>query len=195
MFRLRSTHDYVMNFYETFEFDENVADDELMIKKAIKFRLCGKAYAMSVPDFAKRLGLYTSAEIQDYGFETYFIGVKTIRKLVLRVLQKMITYGLCQRTTCYDKFVTRIAKRLGILSDEVLNGLRAPTNNRTLNANILRELIGSNGRLIPEEIAPSIPRVATPRDPRPTISDLYDKISQLENQIGEMERMTDVSLC
>ncbi|GJR54910.1 hypothetical protein Tco_1405431 [Tanacetum coccineum] len=60
-------------FYATFEFDEAVADDELMTKKTIKFRLCGKAYAMSILDFAKRLGLYTSAEILDYGFETYFI--------------------------------------------------------------------------------------------------------------------------
>ncbi|GJZ26318.1 hypothetical protein Tco_0570571 [Tanacetum coccineum] len=55
------------------KFDEAVADDELMTKKAIKFRLCGKAYAMSILDFSKRLGLYTGAEIQEYGFETYFI--------------------------------------------------------------------------------------------------------------------------
>ncbi|GJY90257.1 hypothetical protein Tco_0505453 [Tanacetum coccineum] len=249
------------------EFDEAVADDELMTKKEIKFRLCGKAYAMSILDFAKRLGLYTDAEIRDYGFETYFIGglrndddfsvdqywlnisseetltlsrssAKTIRKPVLNVLQKMITYGLCQRTTGYDKvhknelwllsmfesnyqngyanvtwliakwmkkkgvgtqresliccgqFVTRIAKRLGILSDEVLNGLSALTYSTTLDVNILRELICSNGRLIPEEIAPSILRVATPRASRPTTSDLYDKISQLETRIGEIERMT-----
>nr|GEY44696.1 hypothetical protein [Tanacetum cinerariifolium] len=150
-------------FNATFEFDEVVADVELMTKKAIKFRLCGKAYAMSILDFAKLIGLYTGAKIQEYGFETYFIGglrndddysadqywlnisseetltlsrrsAKTIRKHVLRVLQKMITYGLCQRTTSYDKkkrvgtqrgsliccgqFVTKIAKRLGILSDE-----------------------------------------------------------------------------
>ncbi|GJS29768.1 hypothetical protein Tco_0490388 [Tanacetum coccineum] len=187
-------------FYVTFEFDEAVADDELMTKKAIKFRLCGKAYAISILDFAKLLGLYSGAEIQEYGFETYFIGglrndddfsadqywlnisseetltlsrslAKTIRKPVLKVLQKMITYGLCQRNTGYDKFVTRIAKRLGILRDEVLNRISALTYCRTLDANILRELSGSNGRLIPKEIAPIIPRVATPRAPRPTTSE------------------------
>ncbi|GJV78149.1 hypothetical protein Tco_1509733 [Tanacetum coccineum] len=65
-------------------------------------------------------------------------------------------------------------------SDEVLNGLSAPTYYRTLDANILRELICFNGRLISKEIAPSIPRVVRPRVPRPTTSDLYDKISQLE---------------
>ncbi|GKA68585.1 ribonuclease H-like domain-containing protein [Tanacetum coccineum] len=59
--------------------------------------------------------------------------------------------------------VTRITERLGILSDEVQNGLSAPTYCRTLDANILRELIGSNGRLISEEIAPGIPKVVTPK--------------------------------
>ncbi|GKA50085.1 hypothetical protein Tco_0743158 [Tanacetum coccineum] len=104
-------------FYATFEFDKAVADDTLMTKKAIKFRVCDKAYAMSILDFAKRLGLYTGAKIQEYGYETYFIGglrndddfsadkywlnisseetltlsrspAKTIRKPVLKVLQK-----------------------------------------------------------------------------------------------------------
>ncbi|GJX40958.1 hypothetical protein Tco_0255948 [Tanacetum coccineum] len=151
-------------FYATFEFDEVVADDELMTKKAIKFRLCGKAYAMSILDFAKRLG-YDKMNKK---------GVGTQRESLI----------------CYGQFVTRIVKRLGMLSDEVLNGLSAQTYCRTLDANILRKLIGSNRRLIPEEIAPSIPRVATPKAPRPATSDLYDKISQLETQIGEIGRMT-----
>ncbi|GJS45689.1 hypothetical protein Tco_0595810 [Tanacetum coccineum] len=167
-------------FYATFEFDEAVPNDELMTKKVIKFRLCGRAHSLSVLDFAKCLGLYSNVEIQDDGFETYFLGglknddhfnanqywlsissdedltlsrssVKTIRKPVPRVLQKMITYGLCQRTTGYDR--VQIAKKLGILSDEVLNRLSTPTYCRQLDANTLRELIGSNGRLIPEDIA------------------------------------------
>ncbi|GJX77626.1 hypothetical protein Tco_0324437, partial [Tanacetum coccineum] len=118
-------------FYATFEFDEAVADDELMTKKAIKFRLCGKAYAMNVLDFSKCL---VDEEQRSW---------TTKRKFDLL----------------------------------------------TLDANILRELIGSNGRLIPEEIAPSIPRVVTPKALRPTTSDVYDKISQLETRIGEIERM------
>nr|GEU85708.1 survival protein SurE-like phosphatase/nucleotidase [Tanacetum cinerariifolium] len=57
----------------------------------------------------------------------------------------------------WKRFVTRTVKRLDILSDEVLNGLSALTYCRALDANILREIIGCNGRLILEEIAPSIP--------------------------------------
>ncbi|GJY73052.1 hypothetical protein Tco_0477483 [Tanacetum coccineum] len=217
-------------FYATFQFDEAVADDELMTKKAIKFRLHGKAYAMSILDFAKRLGLYTDAEIQEYGFETYFIGgLRNDDDFSTDQYWLNISNGeTLTLTTCYDKvqknelwllsmfeanhqngyanvtwliskwmkkkgvgtqresliycgwFVTRIAKRLSILSDDVLNGLSSPTYCRTMDANILRELIGSNGRLIPEEIAHSILRVITPRASRPTTSDLFDKISQLE---------------
>ncbi|GJX46216.1 hypothetical protein Tco_0271406 [Tanacetum coccineum] len=102
-------------FNSTYEFDEVIPDDELMTKKVIKFRLCGRAHPLSVLDFARRLGLYTSAEIQDDGFDTSFLGglrndnhfnanqywlsisseeelllsrssVKTIRKTMLRVL-------------------------------------------------------------------------------------------------------------
>nr|GEV33364.1 hypothetical protein [Tanacetum cinerariifolium] len=75
-------------FYATFEFDEDVADDELMTKKAIKFRLCGKAYAMSIQDFSKRLDEEK--------------GVGTQRESLI----------------CCGQFVTRIMKRLGILSDK-----------------------------------------------------------------------------
>ncbi|GJR54912.1 hypothetical protein Tco_1405433 [Tanacetum coccineum] len=214
-------------FYATFEFDEVVVDDELMTKKAIKFRLCGKAYAMSILDFAKHLGLYTSAKIQDYGFETYFIGglrndddfsidqttsydkveknelwllsmfeanhqnrYANVTWLIAKWMKKKGVGTQRESLICCGQFMMRIAKRLGILSDEVLNMLSASTYYRTLDANIPRELISSNGRLIPEDIAPSILRVATPRAPYPTTSYLYDKISQLETRLGEIERMT-----
>ncbi|GJS12487.1 hypothetical protein Tco_0406959 [Tanacetum coccineum] len=108
-------------FYATYEFDETITDEELMSRKVIKFR-----------SGARRLGLYSGDEIQNEGFENYFCrglrnddhfnvnqywleissenalilsrsSARTIRKPILRVLQKMITYGLCQRTTRYDK--------------------------------------------------------------------------------------------
>nr|GEZ01857.1 hypothetical protein [Tanacetum cinerariifolium] len=78
------------------------------------------------------LGLYQVAELYEEGFNIYFEGclrsdkhfnaqeywlsisgernlslsrshISTIKYLVLRVIHKMITYGLCQRTTGYDK--------------------------------------------------------------------------------------------
>ncbi|GJX09191.1 hypothetical protein Tco_0199050 [Tanacetum coccineum] len=90
---------------------------------------------------------------------------------------------------CYGQFVTRIAKRLSVLSNAMLNGLNVPTYCRLLDANTLRELICSNGRLIPEETTPSILRVTTPRAIYPTTYDVYDTIGQLEICIGDLERM------
>nr|GFC73111.1 hypothetical protein [Tanacetum cinerariifolium] len=65
-----------------------------------------------------------------------------------------------------EEFVTRLAKKIEVLTDEVLNGLSAPIYCRPLDATILRELIGSNGRLIAEDLASGVSRVAMPRTPR-----------------------------
>ncbi|GJQ89236.1 hypothetical protein Tco_0000375 [Tanacetum coccineum] len=206
-------------FYVTYEFDETVTDEDLMSKKVIKFRLGGRGHTLTILEFARRLGLYTSDEIQDEGFETYFrrglrnddhfninqywseissenglvlsrSSARTIRKPILRVLQKMITYGLCQRTTRYDKFITKIVRRANLLTDEVLNGLSAPIYCRSLDTTTLKELINSNGRLIAEEPAPGDPGVVVPRPPHNFISYLYDKMGRMEIRHGELERMS-----
>ncbi|GJY60627.1 hypothetical protein Tco_0461284 [Tanacetum coccineum] len=148
-------------FYSTYKFDDVCAAAELKTKKIIKFRLCGHAFSWTLLKFAKRLGLYNSEEIKDEGFDVYFQGglcsdehfnaqeywlsisreenlslsrshASTIRNPGLMVLHKMITYGLCQRTT-------GIAKRKNFLSEEVLNSLGAPIYCRALDTTTLRE--------------------------------------------------------
>ncbi|GJZ87536.1 hypothetical protein Tco_0659146 [Tanacetum coccineum] len=57
-------------FYATYEFDETVTDEDLMSRKVIKFRLGGHGHTSTILEFARRLGLYFSDEIQDKGFET-----------------------------------------------------------------------------------------------------------------------------
>ncbi|GJZ72366.1 hypothetical protein Tco_0636217 [Tanacetum coccineum] len=111
-------------------------------------------------------------------------GYANVTWLIAKWLKKNGVGTQRESMICCGQFVTRIAKKLGILSDEVLNGLSALTYYRQLDANTLRELIGSNGRLIPEDIAPSIPRMATPRAPRPTTFNLFDKIGVLEHLVG-----------
>ncbi|GJR70973.1 retrotransposon ORF1 [Tanacetum coccineum] len=254
-------------FYATYEFHEIIADEDLMSRKVIKFRLGGRGHRLTILEFARRLGLYSSNEIQDKGFETYFRGglrnddhfninqylseissenalilsrssAGTIRKLIMRVLQKMITYGLCQRTTGYDKvqrnklwlmsmfeaknqngytnvawliarwlkrkgvesqkesmiycgqFITKISRRTNLLTGEVLNSLSAPIYWRLLDTTTLRELIDSNGRLIVEEPAPGDLRVAVPKPPRHSISDLYNRMDRIEIRQGELKRMS-----
>ncbi|GJT27924.1 hypothetical protein Tco_0908199 [Tanacetum coccineum] len=59
---------------------------------------------------------------------------------------------------CCGPFVTKLAKRLGVLTDEVLDGLSAPIYYRQLDDITLKELIGSNGRLIPDDPQLGVPR-------------------------------------
>ncbi|GJY77989.1 retrotransposon ORF1 [Tanacetum coccineum] len=119
-------------FYATYEFDEVCTDNELQSKKIISFRLGGCAHSLTLLEFARRLGLYHVDELEEEGFDTYFQGglrsdenfnareywerisldrdlhlsrssITSVRFLILRVLHKMITYGLCQMTTGYEK--------------------------------------------------------------------------------------------
>ncbi|GKF03336.1 hypothetical protein Tco_0030259, partial [Tanacetum coccineum] len=119
-------------FYSTYEFNKVCADDELQTKNIIKFRLGGRAHSLTLLEFARRLGLYQAVELEEEGFNVYFEGglcsdehfnahdywlsisneenlglsrshTSTIKKPILRVIYKIITYGLCQRTTGYDK--------------------------------------------------------------------------------------------
>ncbi|GKF23385.1 hypothetical protein Tco_0075707 [Tanacetum coccineum] len=119
-------------FYLTYEFDEVCADDALQTKKIIKIRLGGRAHSLTLLEFSRRLGLYHADELEEDGFNVYFEGglrndeefnaqeywlsisqeenlylyrshTSTIRSPILRVIHKMITYGLCQRTIRYDK--------------------------------------------------------------------------------------------
>ncbi|GJU18346.1 hypothetical protein Tco_1146312 [Tanacetum coccineum] len=228
-------------FYPTYTFDEVYTNDELRTNKVINFRLGGSGHTLTLLKFAQRLGLYHADEINDEGFEVCFQGglcsdenfnardywlsisskeelhlfrslASTIRHPILRVLQKMITYGVCQRMIGYDKmqrnelwlmrmfecglvdgkmaqeersqkqrdsmiccwqFITRIAKRMGLLTNE----------------GALRELIGPDGRLIVEDPALGVPRVAIPRCLRPSMQDLYDRMGNMVIHQGTLERM------
>ncbi|GJZ31522.1 hypothetical protein Tco_0576569 [Tanacetum coccineum] len=119
-------------FYSIYEFDEVCVDNELQSKKIIKFRLGERAHNLTLLECAHRLGLYHADELEEDGFDVYFQGglcsddhfnaqeywlsisreeslglsrshASSIRNPILWVIHKMITYGLCQRTTGYDK--------------------------------------------------------------------------------------------
>ncbi|GJS01510.1 hypothetical protein Tco_0318018 [Tanacetum coccineum] len=202
--------------------------------KAAKTKLGGHGHSLTLLEFARYLGLYHSHEICEEGFEVYFQGslrsdehfnardywlsissedelhlsrsaTQTIRHPVLKVLRKIITHGLCQRKTGFDKiqrnelwlismFEARhhngIVKKMSLLTDEVLDGQSAPIYCRSLDATTLRELIGSNGRLIAEDPTLGVPKVAMLRPLRPTIQDLYDRMGRIEIRHGTLQRMS-----
>ncbi|GKC35221.1 hypothetical protein Tco_1047605 [Tanacetum coccineum] len=186
-------------FYSTYEFDEVCADDELQTKKIIKFRLGGRAHNLTLLEFARRMGLYHADELEEDGFNVYFEGglrsdehfnaqdywlslsrednlglyrshTSTIKKPILRVIHKMITYGLCQRTTRYDKVKKNVAFK-------------------DLKTTTLRDLIDFDGKLILEDPQPGVPRVGIPRPPRASMQDLYDRIGRMEICQEAIERI------
>ncbi|GJW34477.1 hypothetical protein Tco_0054509 [Tanacetum coccineum] len=192
--RLQLCHE----FYSTYEFDKVCADDELKTKKIVKFRLGGRAYSLTLLEFTRRLGLYQSVELEEEGFNVYFKGglrsdehfnaqdywlsisreenlslsrshTSTINKPILRVIHKMITYGLCWRTTGYDKVQKNdfwlfsmfdARHQNGVLTEDVVKSLSASIYCRDLDTTTLRDLVDSDGKLILEDPQPGVPRGA-----------------------------------
>nr|GEZ11477.1 hypothetical protein [Tanacetum cinerariifolium] len=112
----------------------------------------------------------------------------TIRNPVLRVLHKIITYGLYQRTT--GQFTTKLARKARVLSDEVLRSLSALIYCRDLDTTTtLRELIDSEGRLILEAPELDVPRVAIPRAWGASMQDLYKRMGSMEIRQEAIEKM------
>ncbi|GJS82072.1 hypothetical protein Tco_0748613 [Tanacetum coccineum] len=68
----------------------------------------------------------------------------TIRSLIIRVLQKMIMYGFCQRTNGYDKIDRNELWLLSMFEDR--------NHERTLDATTLKELIRPDGRMCRMEV-------------------------------------------
>nr|GEV68039.1 hypothetical protein [Tanacetum cinerariifolium] len=98
----------------------------------------------------------------------------TIWNPVLRVLHKMITYGLCQRTTVE-------------VDEEEKNWW---SEIEDLDTTTLRELIDSEGRLIPEAQEPGVSRIKIPRPPRASMHDLYERMGSMEIRQGAIKRMS-----
>ncbi|GKA21470.1 reverse transcriptase domain-containing protein [Tanacetum coccineum] len=138
-------------FYATYEFDEVCADNELQSKKIISFRLGGRAHSLTLLEFSRRLGLYHANKLEEEGFDTYFQGglrsdenfnareywerisldkdlhlsrssITSVQFLILRVLHKMITYGLCQRTNGYENIQRNDLWLLSMFEDRHQNG-------------------------------------------------------------------------
>nr|GEX52666.1 hypothetical protein [Tanacetum cinerariifolium] len=188
-------------FYSTYEFDKVCIGDELQSKKIIRFRLGGRAYNLTLLEFARRLRLYQVTELDEEGFNVYFevdlgseehfnaqdywlsisreehLGlsrslISTIKNPILRVIHKMITYGLCQRITrkgagtqkvsqiCCGQFISKLVRKCRVLTEDVLG----------------------------------VPRVGIPRPPRASMQDLYDRMGRMEIHPEAIEHMECLSI-
>nr|GEW68459.1 mitogen-activated protein kinase homolog MMK2 [Tanacetum cinerariifolium] len=104
----------------------------------------------------------------------------------------MITYGLCHMTTGYDKIQKNDLWLLSMFDARHQNGYANVVwlIARALDTSTLKELIDSEGRLIPEAPQPDVPRVTIPRPPRASMQDLYERMGSMKIRHGAIERMS-----
>ncbi|GJY30693.1 putative reverse transcriptase, RNA-dependent DNA polymerase [Tanacetum coccineum] len=160
-------------FYSTCEFDEVCANDELQTKKIIKFRLGRRAHCLTLLEFAQRLGLYQAVELDEEGFNVYFEGglrsdehfntheywYANVAWLIARWMKRKRAGTQKESQICCGQFISKIAKKCKVLIEDVVRSLSASIYCRDLDTITLRDLIDSEGKLIPEDPQPGVPRV------------------------------------
>ncbi|GJX81025.1 hypothetical protein Tco_0329174, partial [Tanacetum coccineum] len=82
-----------------------------------------------------------------------------------------------------------IARKYRVLTGDVVRSLSALIYCIDLDTTPLRDLIDSEGKIIPEDPQPGVPRVGIPRPPRASMQDLYDRMGRMEICQEEIERM------
>ncbi|GJY44653.1 hypothetical protein Tco_0432866 [Tanacetum coccineum] len=162
-------------FYSTYEFDEEP-------RRSSSFRLGGRAHSLTLLEFAHRLGLYHADELEEDGFNVYLkdrtTGYDKVQKNNLWLLS-MFDVG-------HQNGYANVAL---VLTEDVVRSLSAPIYCRDLDTTTLRDLIDSDGKLIPKDPQPGVPRVGIPRPPRASMQDLYDRMGRMEIRQEAIERM------
>nr|GFA70055.1 hypothetical protein [Tanacetum cinerariifolium] len=87
------------------------------------------------------------------------------------------------------RFISKIARKSRVLMDDVIRSLSALINYRDLDTTMIRDLIDSEGRLIPKDLQPGVPIVGVPRPPRASMQDLYDKVGRMEIRQEAIKQM------
>ncbi|GKC95676.1 hypothetical protein Tco_1161118 [Tanacetum coccineum] len=148
------------------------------INEPIYAELCHEFY--STYEFDK---LYADDELQTKKIIKFRLGGLTHS---LTLLEFALMGGLHSDV----HFIVKIIGNAGwVLTDVVLRSLSAPIYCRDLDTTPLRDLIDFEGKLIPEDPHPSVPRVGIPRPPRASMQDLYDRMGRMEIRQQAIKRM------
>ncbi|GJR51168.1 hypothetical protein Tco_1401689 [Tanacetum coccineum] len=188
-------------FYSTYEFDKVCADDELQTKKIIKFRLGGlrSDNHINAHDYwlnisrEENLGLSRSHTstirnpiLRDARHQN---GYANVAWVITRWMKRKGAGTQKESQICCGQFISKIARKCRVLTEDVVRSLSAPIYCRDLDTITLRDLIDSEGKLIPEDPQPGVPRVGIPRPPRASMQDLYDRMGRMEIRQEAIERM------
>ncbi|GJU09975.1 hypothetical protein Tco_1132371 [Tanacetum coccineum] len=185
-------------FYSTYEFDEVCADDELQTKNIIKFRLGGRAHSLTLLEFAQRLGLYQAVELDEEGFNVYFEGglrsddhfkAQDYWTTGYDKVQKNDLWLLSMFDARHQNGYANVAWLIARWMKKKGAGTQTESQIFYLDTITLIDLIDSEGKLIPEDPQPGVPRVGIPRPPRASMQDLYDRMGKMEIRQEAIERM------
>ncbi|GJR55314.1 hypothetical protein Tco_1405835 [Tanacetum coccineum] len=147
-------------FYSTYEFDEVCADDEL--------------------------GLYQAVELEREGFNVYFEGGLRSDD---NFNAQDYWYDKIQKNDLWLLSMFDARHQNGVLTEDVVRSLSALIYCRDLDTITLRDLIDSDGKLIPEDPQTGVPRVGILRPLRAFMQDLYDRIGRMEIRQEVIDRM------
>ncbi|GJS07518.1 hypothetical protein Tco_0364314 [Tanacetum coccineum] len=116
-------------------------------------------------------------------------GYANVAWLIVRWMKKKGAGTKKESQICYEQFISKIAWKYRVLTEDVVRNLSALIYYRDLDTTTLIDLLNSNGKLIPEDPQPGVPIVGIPRPPRASMQDLYDRMGRMEIRQEAIERM------
>ncbi|GKD07001.1 hypothetical protein Tco_1186686 [Tanacetum coccineum] len=93
-------------------------------------------------------------------------GYANVAWLIARWMKRKGVGTQKESQICCGQFILKLAWKCRVLTDDVIRSLSALIYCRDLDTTTLRELIDSEGKLIPEDPQPGVPRVGNLRPPR-----------------------------
>nr|GEV90411.1 hypothetical protein [Tanacetum cinerariifolium] len=86
-------------------------------------------------------------------------------------------------------FISKLDRKYMVLTEDVVRSLSALVYCRDLDTTTFRDVVDSNGKLIPEDPQLGVSKVGIPRPPSASMQDLYDKMGWMEIRQEAIEHM------
>ncbi|GJW52070.1 hypothetical protein Tco_0093421 [Tanacetum coccineum] len=151
-----------------------------------------RAFYINEPIYAElchELGLYQSVKLEEEGFNVYFEGgLRSDEHFNAQdywlSISREENLGLSRNhtSTIRNPILRGVDRGCG-------KEFKCSNLYRDLDTITLRDLIDFEGKLIPEDPQPGVPRVGIPRPPRASMQDLYDMMGRMEIRQEAIERM------
>nr|GEV52570.1 hypothetical protein [Tanacetum cinerariifolium] len=112
-------------------------------------------------DVLNRMGC--DGEIDDMLRIRHQSGYANVAWLIARWMKRKRASTQKESQICCGQLILKIARKSKVLIDDVLRSLSAPIYCRDLDTTTLKDLMDSEGKLVPEDPQPGVPRVGVPR--------------------------------